>query len=895
MVITGPSGSGKSSLAFDTIYAEGQRRYVESLSTYARQFLDLMEKPDIDQINGLSPAVAIEGRSSARNPRSTVGTITEIYDHLRLLFARAGQPHCPRCGQPITCQTVQQMVDTVLALPERQRLQVLAPLVRDRVGAHQNVLERLRKEGYVRIRIDGQVHALDGDISLDRRRPHTIDAVVDRLVVGPTIAGRLADSLETALDLTGGAITLDILDGREMTFSTRFACKDCGIGFEDLQPRLFSFNSPYGACPTCNGLGTHLEIDPDSVIPDPDRSIAEGAIAPWGTPKGKQAAQQLQRLAKHYRFDLSAPFASISKTAQGAVLWGSKEGGVPFEGVIPTLYKRYQKAASEDERETIEPFMRPRVCPTCAGARLKLEALSVKIENRTIADITALSISEAVRLFKSLPPTAGPAEVVGPILHDIQNRLAFLHDVGVGYLTLDRPAATLSGGEAHRIRLATQIGSRLSGVLYVLDEPTIGLHPRDNRRLINTLCQLRDLGNTVLVVEHDRDMILAADHLIDLGPGAGEQGGRIVAQGAPVEVKAAEESLTGAYLSGRKTIPPPPEVRRPRGQLTLKRARGHNLQSIDVSIPLGTFTCITGVSGSGKSTLINATLYPALARKLHGAMQEPLEHDRIEGLDKIDKVIQIDQSPIGRTPRSNPATYTGLFTAVRELYAQLPEAKVRGYTSGRFSFNVKGGRCEICRGDGVRRIEMHFLPDVYVTCDACGGKRYNRETLEIRYKGSSIANALDMTVARALTFFRNIPQAQRKLRTLSDVGLGYIRLGQPATALSGGEAQRIKLAAELSRVGTGNTLYILDEPTTGLHLEDIRILITVLDRLVDKGNTVVVIEHNLDVIKRADWIIDLGPEGGEGGGTVVAEGPPGRIAQVPTSHTGQFLKEGFAP
>ncbi len=895
VVITGPSGSGKSSLAFDTIYAEGQRRYVESLSTYARQFLDLMEKPDVDQIDGLSPAVAIEARGVARTPRSTVGTITEIYDHLRLLFARAGQPYCPKCGRPIACQTVQEMVDMALALPERRRLQILAPLVRNQKGAHLSVLDRLKKEGYVRVRIDGEVHSLDGEIILDRKRAHTIDAVVDRLVVGPTIAGRLADSLETALGLTGGVVTLDILEDREQIFSTRFACTDCGIGFEELEPRLFSFNSPHGACPTCNGLGTHLEIDPDSVIPDPDRSIADGAIAPWGVPKGKQIAGQLQRLAKHHRFDLSAPFASIPKTAQKAILWGSKEKGARFEGVIPALYKRYQEAASEGGRDTIEPFMRPRVCPACAGARLRPEALSVKIENRTIADTAALSIADAGCFFQTLTLSTGPSEVVEPILHDIRNRLAFLQDVGVGYLTLDRPASTLSGGEAQRIRLATQIGSRLSGVLYVLDEPSIGLHPRDNRRLIATLCQLRDLGNTVLVVEHDRDMIRAADHLIDLGPGAGDQGGRVIAQGSPKAVEASEESLTGAYLAGRKEIPPSPGIRHSGGQITLKRARGHNLQSIDVSIPLGAFVCITGVSGSGKSTLVNATLYPALAQVLHGALQEPLEHDGIEGLKKIDKVIQIDQSPIGRTPRSNPATYTGLFTTVRELYAQLPEAKVRGYTPGRFSFNVKGGRCEVCQGDGVRRIEMHFLPDVYVTCDACRGKRYNRETLEIRYKGSSIADALDMTVDRALTFFRNIPQAQRKLRTLSDVGLGYIRLGQPGTALSGGEAQRVKLAAELSRVGTGNTLYILDEPTTGLHLEDIRVLITVLDRLVDKGNTVLVIEHNLDVIKRADWIVDLGPEGGPGGGAVVAEGPPGEIARAPASYTGQFLKEGFAP
>ena len=891
VVVTGPSGSGKSSLVFDTIYAEGQRRYVESLSTYARQFLNLMEKPDADRIDGLSPAVAIEQRGSVRTPRSTVGTITEIYDYLRLLFARAGQPHCPRCERPITRHTVQNIVDTVLAFPERQRIQILAPLVRNEKGTHLGVFERLRKEGYVRVRIDGHTHPLDADITPDRRKTHTIEAVVDRLVTGSHIARRLADSLETALGLSGGTVTLDVPDAHEQTFSTSFACAECGIGFEDLTPQFFSFNSPYGACPDCSGMGTRLEIDPDKIVPDPSRSISEGAVAPWGAPKGEAMARNLQRLARQHQFDLSAPFSAIPEAGRQAILWGGKGGKPAFEGVIPVLQRRYRDAQTDDARAQIEPFMRTRTCPACGGARLRPEALSVKVAARNIAEITTWSISVARRFFEDLELPHSHAEIVNPILKEIRNRLSFLQDVGVDYLSLNRSAMTLSGGEIQRIRLATQIGSRLVGVLYVLDEPSIGLHPRDNRRLIHTLCQLRDMGNSVLVVEHDRDMMMAADHLIDLGPGAGEQGGQIIAQGPPEDILGDRTSLTGDYLSGRKRIPPPPEPRIPRGRLILRGARGHNLRSVDLSIPLGAFVCITGVSGSGKSTLINQTLHPALAGQLHGASEEPLPHDGIEGLEQIDKVIRIDQAPIGRTPRSNPATYTGLFTDIRALYAQLPEARVRGYTPGRFSFNLKGGRCEVCQGDGVTRIEMHFLPDVYVTCEACGGKRYNRETLEIRYKGFSIADALDMTVYRAVTFFRDIPQMQRKLRTLSDVGLGYIRLGQPATALSGGEAQRVKLSAELSRIGTGKTLYILDEPTTGLHFEDIRILTVVLDRLVDKGNTVVVIEHNLDVIKRADWVIDLGPEGGDRGGAIVTEGTPQQVARIPSSYTGQFLSE----
>ena len=891
VVVTGPSGSGKSSLVFDTIYAEGQRRYVESLSTYARQFLNLMEKPDADRIDGLSPAVAIEQRGSVRTPRSTVGTITEIYDYLRLLFARAGQPCCPQCERPITRYTVQNIVDTVLAFPERQRIQILAPLVRNEKGTHLGVFERLRKEGYVRVRIDGRTHPLDEDIIPDRRKAHTVEAVVDRLVTGPHIARRLADSLETALGLSGGTVTLDVPDTQEQTFSTSFACAECGIGFEELTPQLFSFNSPYGACPDCSGMGTRLEIDPDKIVPDPSRSISEGAVVPWGAPKGEAIARKLQRLARQHQFDLSAPFSAIPEAGKQAIFWGGKAGKPSFEGIIPSLQRRYRDAQTDDARAQIEPFMRARTCPACGGARLRPEALSVKIAARNISEITTWDISIARRFFEDLELPHSHAKIVDPILKEIRNRLSFLQDVGVDYLSLNRSAMTLSGGEIQRIRLATQIGSRLVGVLYVLDEPSIGLHPRDNRRLIHTLCQLRDLGNSVLVVEHDRDMMMAADHLIDLGPGAGEQGGQVIAQGSPKDIVDDRASLTGDYLSGRKRIPPPPEPRVPKGSLILRGATGHNLQSVDLSIPLGAFVCVTGVSGSGKSTLINQTLHPALAGKLHGSLEEPLPHDGIEGLDQIDKVIRIDQAPIGRTPRSNPATYTGLFTDIRELYSRLPEARVRGYTPGRFSFNLKGGRCEVCQGDGVARIEMHFLPDVYVTCEACGGKRYNRETLEIRYKGFSIADALDMTVDRAATFFRDIPQMQRKLRTLSDVGLGYIRLGQPATALSGGEAQRVKLSSELSRTGTGKTLYILDEPTTGLHFEDIRILTVVLDRLVDKGNTVVVIEHNLDVIKRADWVIDLGPEGGDRGGAIVTEGTPQQIAQIPSSYTGQFLSE----
>ena len=892
VVITGPSGSGKSSLAFDTIYAEGQRRYVEAMSAHARRFLEVMERPDVDGIDGLSPAVAIQQRRASGNSRSTVGTLTEIYDHLRILFARAGLPHCPDCGKPIACQTVGEIVDTVRAQPDGTRLRILAPRVRNRRVAFDEELERLRRDGYVRVRIDGRDRSLDEEIRLDPTLPHTVEAVVDRLVVRPKIERRLADSLETALALSGGGVVVDILEGPELSFSTQFICRNCDVGFEELTPRLFSFNSPYGACPACNGMGVRTEIDPDRVVPDTNRSIAEGAIAPWGVPRGRATLDLLQRLADRFRFDLAAPFGSLSPRVREAILWGDKS--LQFDGVIPPLNRRVTDAASDEGGSRLDSYVRTVDCSNCAGARLRKEALAVRIAGRNIAQFAAMNIHLACDFVDRLKGRLDPPEVVAPILHEIRNRLAFLRDVGVGYLTLERNVASLSGGETQRIRMATQIGARLSGVLYVLDEPSVGLHPRDNRKLIHTLHTLRDLGNTVLVVEHDRETMLAADHLIDLGPGAGEQGGELMAQGTAKEIIAAGESLTGAYLSGRKTIPPPPDIRQPTGRIVLKGARGHNLKSIDVALPLGIFVCVTGVSGSGKSTLINGTLYPALANRLHNATAAPLEHDGIDGLSQIDKIIRIDQAPIGRTPRSNPATYTDLFTDVRDLYAQLPESRVRGYTAGRFSFNRKGGRCEPCQGDGLRRIEMHFLPDVYVTCDACGGSRYNRETLEIRYKGCSIADVLNMTTERALTFFRDIPSAQRKLKTLSEVGLGYIRLGQSATVLSGGEAQRIKLASELSRVATGKTMYILDEPTTGLHFEDIRSLISVLDRLVDKGNSVVVIEHNLDVVKRADWIVDLGPGGGDSGGRVVAEGPPERVAAAPVSHTGRFLKEVIA-
>ncbi|MDZ7412601.1 MAG: excinuclease ABC subunit UvrA [candidate division KSB1 bacterium] len=912
VVITGLSGSGKSSLAFDTIYAEGQRRYVESLSAYARQFLSLMEKPDVDYIEGLSPAISIEQRTAAKNPRSTVATVTEIYDYLRLLFARIGVPYCYNCGRRIERQTVEQIVQAVLALPEGRKIQVLAPIVRGRKGEYREVFEEARRDGYVRVRVDGEVYDLDAKIKLDKNKKHNIEVVVDRLVLGPQVASRLADSVETALGLGSGMVLVEVIGEQELLFSEHYACVECGISYEELAPRQFSFNSPYGACPTCNGLGERMVVDPALVIPDDSLSLNQGAIAPWGQLKDGWYRTLLQGAASHLGLDLDTPVRELKPEQVQAILYGLGERQIrfkyrsatgrhestftgTFEGVIPHLERRYRETESEAVREWIEGFMRPVRCPECGGARLKKESLAVRIGAYNIHAVTTMSIKEALRFFENLHLNPREMEIARQILKEIRERLTFLLNVGLDYLTLDRPAATLSGGEAQRIRLATQIGSQLVGVLYILDEPSVGLHQRDNRRLIATLEQLRDLGNTVLVVEHDRETMERADYIVDLGPGAGEHGGWVVAAGPPEVIRTSNGSITGDYLAGRRSIPVPGRRRPGNGKfLTLRGARGNNLKKIDVSIPLGAFVCVTGVSGSGKSTLINETLYRVLSRELYHSKDQPLPYDRVEGLEHIDKVIDIDQSPIGRTPRSNPATYTGVFSLIRDLYAQIPEAKIRGYRPGRFSFNVKGGRCEACQGDGIIKIEMHFLPDVYVTCEVCKGRRYNRETLEIRYKGRSIADVLEMTVTQALEFFANIPRIRRKLQTLHDVGLGYIRLGQQATTLSGGEAQRVKLAAELSKVSTGRTLYILDEPTTGLHFEDIKMLLDVLNRLVDMGNTVVVIEHHLDVIKGADYVIDLGPEGGEEGGYVVAAGTPEQVAQVQESYTGQFLRRELA-
>ena len=909
-VITGLSGSGKSSLAFDTIYAEGQRRYVESLSAYARQFLGLMEKPDVDFIEGLSPAISIEQKGVPKNPRSTVGTITEIYDYLRLLFARIGVPHCVRCGQPITQQTVEQIVDSVLSFEEGTRLMVLAPLVRGKKGEHREIIEAARREGLVRLRIDGEIVEADSDIALDKKKKHTIEAVVDRLVVKARSQRRLADSVETALKMGHGTVLINIKN-KDLLFSEQFACLNCNISYDELSPRLFSFNSPYGACKVCDGLGQKMEIVPELVVPDPSLSIADGAIHPWG---GAEMANwyryMIRGVSRHYGFKLSTPFNQLPKEIQQVILYGSGDeeitfeyehlsgkgrgGGTyraPFEGVIPHLERRYRQTESAGVRQWIENYMSVTACPACKGARLRPEALSVIIARETIDSITNMSIKKALQFFNSIKLTPRQQTIARQILKEIRERLTFLCNVGLDYLTLSRAAQTLSGGEAQRIRLATQIGSRLVGVLYILDEPSIGLHQRDNRRLLNTLTELRDIGNTVLVVEHDRETIESADYVIDLGPGAGVHGGRVVTAGPPRTIKACRQSVTGQYLRGARSIPVPAERRSPNARfLRLRGARGNNLKNVDVEIPLGCFVAVTGVSGSGKSTLINETLYRALARHFYDARRMPLPYDRLEGIELIDKVIDIDQSPIGRTPRSNPATYTGVFTYIRDLFASLPEAKARGYRPGRFSFNVKGGRCEACEGDGIIKIEMHFLPDVYITCEVCKGKRYNRETLEVTYKGKTIADVLDMTVDEALAFFEHIPRIRNKLRTLSRVGLGYIHLGQQATTLSGGEAQRVKLATELSKVATGRTLYILDEPTTGLHFEDIRMLLEVLNELVDRGNTVVVIEHNMDVIKTADWVIDLGPEGGDDGGRIIAAGPPERITEVKASYTGQFLK-----
>ena len=891
VVITGLSGSGKSSLAFDTIYAEGQRRYVESLSAYARQFLEQMEKPEVDSIEGLSPAISIEQKTTSKNPRSTVGTVTEIHDYLRVLFARVGAPHCPDCGRVISAQTVQQMVDRVLALQAGTRLLVLAPVVRGRKGEYKKLFFDLQRQGYTRVRVNGAVRELGEEIELDRKRKHTIEVVVDRLVVRDNLGARLADSLETALRLADGVVLVEAAGETTtpMLFSERLACAGCGVSLPEVSPRMFSFNNPYGACPDCGGIGSRDEIDPERLVPNPERSLRGGALAPWAGRETTYFRQTLAVLARRHRFSLDTPWARLRKPVREVILRGERDGG--FEGVIATLERRYRETTSEEARAEVEQFMAERPCPACGGARLRRESLGFELAGRSIADVGRLTIKQAAGFFEALQLGEREAAIARRVLKEIRERLGFLLNVGLDYLTLDRPAGTLSGGEGQRIRLATQIGSSLVGVLYILDEPSIGLHQRDNRRLLETLKRLRDLGNTVLVVEHDEETIRSADYVIDLEPGAGELGGHLVAVGTPDEIMANPASLTGRYLARARTIPVPVQRRKGSGHfVTIHNPREHNLKGMAVRIPLATFTCITGVSGSGKSTLVNDILHRALAQMLHRAQERPGAHDRIEGAQRVDKVVDIDQSPIGRTPRSNPATYTGVFTFIRTLFARTPEARMRGYAPGRFSFNVKGGRCEACQGDGLVKIEMHFLPDVYVTCDVCKGRRYNRETLDVHYKGRSIAEVLEMTVREALGFFDAVPVIKSKLATLDDVGLDYIRLGQSATTLSGGEAQRVKLATELSRRATGRTLYILDEPTTGLHFADIQRLLDVLNRLVDQGNTVVIIEHNLDVIKTADWIIDLGPEGGDEGGRVVATGTPEDLAgQADRSYTGQFL------
>jgi excinuclease ABC subunit A len=906
VVITGLSGSGKSSLAFDTIYAEGQRRYVESLSAYARQFLGLMEKPDVDFIEGLSPAISIEQKGAAKNPRSTVGTVTEIHDYLRLLFARIGTQHCTQCGRPITRQTVEQIVDSALAFEEGTRLMVLAPLVRGRKGEHKELIDQAKREGFVRLRIDGEVVETDSDISLKKNVKHTIEVVVDRLVVKKRASRRLADSVETALKTSGGTVLINV-KGKDLLFSEQSACLHCGISYEELSPRMFSFNSPYGACQTCSGLGQKMEIDPKLVVPDPSLAINQGAIRPWGADMANWYRYMLRGVAHHYNFKLSTPFNQLPEKIQNVILRGSKKEQIKFEyehsngrgsgeyvgefeGVLPHMERRYRQTQSSGVRQWIEQYMSISPCPACNGSRLKPEALAVVINRETIDTVSDMSIKDAHRFFDEIKLSKRQELIAKQVLKEIRERLRFLDDVGLNYLTLSRAASTLSGGESQRIRLATQIGSRLVGVMYILDEPSIGLHQRDNRKLLNTLTGLRDLGNTVIVVEHDRETIESADHIIDLGPGAGNHGGKVVAQGTCDDIIKARSSITGAYLGRKKKIPVPESRLSPNEKfITLKGAVGNNLKNVTVSIPLGVFTVVTGVSGSGKSTLINETLYRILARKFHNSRKIPLGYESIEGLEHVDKVVDIDQSPIGRTPRSNPATYTGVFTYIRELFSQLQESKMRGYRPGRFSFNVKGGRCEACQGDGIIKIEMHFLPDVYVPCEVCKGKRFNRETLEVTYKGKNIADVLDMTVDEALAFFENIPRIKRKLMTIKSVGLGYICLGQQATTLSGGEAQRVKLSAELSKTATGSTLYILDEPTTGLHFEDIRMLLSVLNELVSRGNTVLVIEHNLDVIKTADYVIDIGPEGGDDGGEIIATGTPETVARDKHSYTGKYI------
>jgi excinuclease ABC subunit A len=914
VVITGLSGSGKSSLAFDTIYAEGQRRYVESLSSYARQFLEQMEKPDVDLIEGLSPAIAIEQKTTGSNPRSTVGTVTEIYDYLRLLFANIGVPHCHLCGRAIASQSLERIIDRVMLSPNEERVNVLAPIVRGRKGEFKKELAGLRARGFTKVRADGQLRSLDEDIKLDRRRNHTIDVVVDRLILKPGIERRLTESVEVALNLADDIVVINTLDGGDRLFSRRLACTYCGVSMPEMTPRAFSFNSPHGACPDCQGLGAIYDFDPTRLVPDESLSLQEGAIAPWAKGDRKLVREALASLSRTFGIDLALPFRRLPKKIRDILFFGAsgasrrgdadatrKKGkdrdgrdpfGAGFEGLVPNFRRRYDEGTWL-EQENLEPYRALRPCRTCGGERLKAQSRAVRVKGRTVAEYVDLPISEAVRVFDELELSDRESIIASRILREIRDRLHFLNDVGVGYLTLGRNAATLSGGEGQRIRLATQIGSNLTGVLYVLDEPSIGLHQRDNRALLSTLARLRDLGNTVIVVEHDEETIRTADYVIDLGPGAGEHGGEVIFQGTPADLlRDGQGSLTGAYLRGERTIQTPRSRRSAtRGHIVIKGARENNLKDIDVALPLGVLTTVTGVSGSGKSTLINDILYRALARLLYRAADEPGAHTSMAGIELLDKVIQIDQSPIGRTPRSNPSTYTGLFTFIRELFAMLPDAKARGFRPGRFSFNVKGGRCEACQGDGVIAIEMHFLPNVYVTCEQCKGRRYNRETLEIRYRGKSIADVLDLTVDQALPLLENFPPIANKLRTLQDVGLGYIELGQSATTLSGGEAQRVKLAKELSRRGTGRTLYILDEPTTGLHFEDTHKLLDVLNKLVDQGNTVIVIEHNLDVIKSADFVIDLGPEGGQGGGRIVASGTPEEVARSRESFTGRFLAD----
>jgi len=907
--ITGLSGSGKSSLAFDTIYAEGQRRYVESLSAYARQFLQMMEKPDVDSIDGLSPAISIDQKTTSRNPRSTVGTVTEIYDYLRLLYARVGRPHCPVCGKPISGQSQESIVDQILQLPERTKFTVNAPVVRDRKGEYKDVFEELRNEGFTRVKVDGEQRLLEDEISLDKKFKHTIEVVVDRLTMKPDLRTRLAQSVETAAQLAEGLVAIDVVDEenpRSLLFSERFACPDHGVSLPELQPRIFSFNSPHGACPRCTGLGAQQEIDPDLLVPDPTLSIEEGALVPWAVGNSSFYESVIQAIADRYEISLDEPWESLTDEEQDLFLYGTEGERVyvsyrnrmgrrrsymlAFEGIVPSLERRYRETDSSTQRERIEEYMSFRPCPVCKGARLKPEVLAVTVGERNIHEFTQMSVTRALQFLDELELTETEQLIGARIVKEIRERLTFLDNVGVGYLQLDRASATLSGGEAQRLRLATQIGSQLVGVLYILDEPSIGLHQRDNDKLIGTLDRLRELGNTVLVVEHDEQMMRSADWLVDMGPGAGEHGGHVVAEGPATKVERNKSSITGQFLSRTREISVPERRTEDNGSFWVRGASMHNLKDIDVEFPIGKFICVTGVSGSGKSTLVNEIVYKALANKLHRMRTKPGDHAACEGIECYDKVIDIDQSPIGRTPRSNPATYTKLFDHIRELYSMTPEAKVRGYKPGRFSFNVRGGRCETCKGDGQIKIEMHFLPDVYVPCETCKGARYDRETLEVRFKGKSIADVLEMSVEEALQFFAKIPKLRRRLQTLHDVGLDYIKLGQPATTLSGGEAQRVKLSAELSKIATGKTLYILDEPTTGLHFADIEKLLEVLQRLVDAGNTVLVIEHNLDVIKQADWIIDLGPEGGEAGGEIVATGTPEEVAEVEESFTGAFLR-----